>query len=157
MQLWIIDLTKDFSNFIDCGHDPRVVEGGDYRKACSALPLWDMYSEALLSRFYEPVRAGDLSGSTSSGKQGNPTCGDVVEIAIRMNDGIIQQARFRTLGCAIAIAASDLICELAEGMTVTGAHVIDAPKISEALGGITAERWQCIAAPLAALQDALST
>jgi nitrogen fixation NifU-like protein len=114
-----------------------------------------MYSDVLLDRFHTPTHAGDLEQSTSNGKQGNPTCGDVVEIALRLSDGYIEEARFRTLGCAVAIAASDLICEMVEGMPSTSAQVLDLTEISERLGGVPEERWQCISAPLAALQDAL--
>ncbi len=114
-----------------------------------------MYSDVLLERFQTPTRAGDLEKSTSSGKQGNPTCGDVVEIALYLREGCIEEARFRTLGCAVAIAASDLICEMVEGMPPTSAAVLDLAEISDRLGGVPEERWQCISAPLAALQDAL--
>lgn len=155
MELGIVDLAENFSNLIYCRHAPRVAEASIPRKTIFALPLALMYSDVLLERFHSPSRAGDLEASTAKGKQGNPTCGDVVEISLRTKDGLIEEARFRALGCAIAIAASDLICEIVEGMPGTSAQVIDLEEISDRLGGVPERRWQCIAAPLAALQDAL--
>lgn len=113
-----------------------------------------MHSDLLLQRFHGPRWVGDLERPTVVALQGNPTCGDVVQIGLEIKDGIVAEARFRTLGCAVAIAASDVVCELVKGRTLTGAEILDLEEIAEALGGIPDERQSCAAAPIAALRSA---
>ena len=114
-----------------------------------------MYSAQVLDRFYHPRCVGNLAAPSASAVEGNPTCGDVVQIDVQVVDGIITVARFRTLGCAIAIAASDALCDLATGQTVTAAKFLHVDEVIAALGGIPAKRESCAAAPLAALRSAL--
>lgn len=114
-----------------------------------------MYSAELLDRFYHPRSVGNLAAPSASATEGNPTCGDVVQIDIQVVDGIVTAARFRTLGCAIAIAASDALCDLATGQTVTAAKFLHVDEVIAALGGIPAKRESCAAAPMAALRSAL--
>ncbi|HYR63909.1 MAG TPA: iron-sulfur cluster assembly scaffold protein [Actinomycetota bacterium] len=136
-----------------------------------------MYSAQLLDRFYHPrwvgnVAAPDAPGSVPDGMagvpgsvpggrawasatEGNPTCGDVVQIDIEVAGGMIAVARFRTLGCAVAIAASDALCDLATGQTVTAAQFLHVDEVIAALGGIPPRRESCASAPMAALRSAL--
>ena len=114
-----------------------------------------VYSEALLERFLSPKWAGDVELPTAVVTEGNPACGDVVQLAIRVNDGAITEARFRTLGCAIAIASSDCICDLIEGGTISAAEVVDIADLGSMLGGIPEERSSCAQAALAALRSAV--
>lgn len=114
-----------------------------------------MYSGQLLERFHTPKWAGDLATPSAVGVEGDPTCGDVIEIGIEVSDGVIHAARFRTLGCVVAIAASDAICDLVRGLSVTAAQMLEADQIHALLGGVPEERLSCIIAPLAALRSAL--
>lgn len=114
-----------------------------------------MHSELLLRRFHEPSWVGDLANASVVTTEGNPTCGDVVQIGLEVREGLVVDARFRTLGCAVAIASSDALCELVRGRTITGAEVLDLHEIDKALGGIALERESCAAAPLAALRSAI--
>lgn len=114
-----------------------------------------MHSERLLERFRDPTWVGDLEEPAVVSTVGNPTCGDVVQIGLEVHDGLITQARFRTLGCAVAIAASDAVCELVGGQTVAAAEVIDLQDISRVLGGVAPERESCAAAALGALRSAI--
>lgn len=115
-----------------------------------------MYSQRLLERFHSATRAGDLSAPSGVALKGNPTCGDVVQIGIEVSDdGWITDARFRTLGCAVAIAASDAVCDLVVGRTMAAAAVLGPDEIAEALGGIPQQRAGCAAAPVEALRSAL--
>jgi nitrogen fixation NifU-like protein len=114
-----------------------------------------MYSTQLLDRFHAPRWVGDLAAPSGVGTEGDPTCGDVVEIAIGVADGVIQAARFRTLGCVVAIAASDAICDLVTGLSPAGARVLEADEVHTILGGVPEERTSCVAAALAALRSAL--
>ena len=114
-----------------------------------------MYSQRLLERFHDPVWAGDLEAPTSVATAGNPTCGDVVQIGVEVDGGVIRQARFRTLGCAIAIATSDALCDLVAGMPVYEALLLTTDDLATALGGIPEDRAACVSGPLAALRSAL--
>lgn len=114
-----------------------------------------MHSDQLLRRFTDPAWVGDLERPSVVVTEGNPTCGDVVQIGLEVADGLITEARFRTLGCAVAIAASDAICELTRGRTLTGAEVLDFDEVERALGGIPEERLSCATAPLSAFRSAI--
>jgi nitrogen fixation NifU-like protein len=114
-----------------------------------------VYSERLLQRFHDPVWAGDLAAPTSIATAGNPTCGDVVQIGVEVLDGCVVQARFRTLGCAIAIAASDAVCDLVAGMPVYEALLLTTGDVAAALEGIPEDRSPCASGALAALRAAL--
>ena len=114
-----------------------------------------MYSAQLLDRFYHPRWVGNLAAPSASATEGNPTCGDVVQIDIQVTDGMISVARFRTLGCAVAIAACDAMCDLVTGQTTTAAKFLHVDEVIAELGGIPPKRESCAAAPLAALRSAL--
>lgn len=114
-----------------------------------------MHSELMLSRFKDPAWVGDIERPSVVVIEGNPTCGDVVQIGLKVADGLITEARFRTLGCAVAIAASDVICELTRGRTLTGAEILDFEEVEQALGGIPEERLSCATAPLSAFRSAI--
>ncbi len=114
-----------------------------------------MYSAQLLDRFYHPRWVGNLEAPSASATEGNPTCGDVVQIEIQVTDGTISVARFRTLGCAVAIAACDAVCDLVNGQTTTAAKFLHVDEVIAELGGIPPKRESCAAAPLAALRAAL--
>jgi NifU-like protein involved in Fe-S cluster formation len=114
-----------------------------------------MYSDQLMKRFLNPAYSGDIERPDGVGVEGNITCGDVVSLAVRLEDGLIAEARFRTQGCATAIAASDLACELVTGTPITYAQTIQAAELAAGLGGIPEQRLSCAGIALGALQTAL--
>ena len=114
-----------------------------------------VYSQRLLDHFHDPVWAGDLESPTSVATAGNPTCGDVVQIGVEVDSGVILRARFRTLGCAIAIAASDALCGMVTGMPVYEAALLTTDDVALALEGIPEDRAPCTTGALAALRAAL--
>jgi NifU-like protein involved in Fe-S cluster formation len=114
-----------------------------------------MYSDKLLARFLEPANIGDVEDADAVGVEGNITCGDVVHLSVKVQDGLIGAARFRAQGCATAIAAADVCCELVLGWTITAAQTLGLAEISAALGGIPEERENCAAIGLGALRSAL--
>jgi NifU-like protein involved in Fe-S cluster formation len=113
-----------------------------------------MYSEKLLERFRNPSWVGEVSGDASA-VAGDVTCGDVVQMSLAVSGGIVTEARFLALGCAVAIAAADTVCELASQRTLTAAEMIDVEDIAGALGGIPEGRADCASAPLGAFRAAL--
>ncbi|MDQ4148493.1 MAG: iron-sulfur cluster assembly scaffold protein [Actinomycetota bacterium] len=117
--------------------------------------IGNVYSKKLLERFLHPSYGGDLEAPDGVGVGGNPTCGDVVHFAIKVVDGLISDARFRTQGCATAIAASDAACELVIGSPITLAHTFGDADLDSMLDGIPDERRSCAAITLGALRAAL--
>lgn len=114
-----------------------------------------MYSEKLVARFLDPTNIGDVASPDGVGEEGNVTCGDVVQVAVKVDQGLITEARFRAQACATAIAAADVCCELVVGWTVTAAQTLELREIEETLGGIPEERLSCAVIGLGALRAAL--
>lgn len=114
-----------------------------------------MYSDKLLSRFLEPTHAGEIFSPDGVGEEGNITCGDVVQLWIKVENGLISQASFRAQGCATAIASADAACELVSGWTVSAAQTLGIAEIAVLLDGISEDRLNCATICLGALRSAL--
>jgi NifU-like protein involved in Fe-S cluster formation len=95
-----------------------------------------MYSAAVLDHFRTPRNAGELPGATATVEVSNPACGDVMQLAVRIADGRIAEARFKTRGCVTSIACGSLLTELVQGKTLAEARGITYMQISDALGGL---------------------
>jgi nitrogen fixation NifU-like protein len=95
-----------------------------------------MYSPGVLDHFQNPRNAGELSGATATVDVTNPVCGDILRLAVRVEDGRIAEARFKAKGCVTAMACSSLLTEMLIGKTIGEAHFVTAQKISEVLGGL---------------------
>ena len=95
-----------------------------------------MYSEAVLDHFQNPRNAGVLDAATATVSVENPVCGDILELSVRVDQGRIAEARFRTRGCVTAMACSSLLTELVRGRTPAEARGITPEQLSEALGGL---------------------
>jgi len=95
-----------------------------------------MYSDKVLDHFQNPRNAGTLDAATATISVENPVCGDILELSVRMDEGQIAEARFRTRGCVTAMACSSLLTELLSGKTLAGARSITPEQISETLGGL---------------------
>lgn len=94
------------------------------------------YGPAVLDHYQNPRNVGDLPDATARVEVSNPVCGDVLKLAVRIEDGRIAAARFRTQGCPTAIACSSLLTELLIGKTPGEIAAITAVQISSALGGL---------------------
>lgn len=97
-----------------------------------------MYSEQVLEHFRNPRNAGRLENATAAVQATNPVCGDILELAVRMERGRIAEARFLCRGCTTAIACGSLLTEELAGKTLEEARLIAAEKLSEELGGLPA-------------------
>ena len=95
-----------------------------------------MYSPAVLDHFKNPRNAGELPGATATVEVSNPACGDIMQLAVRVAEGRIAEARFKTRGCVTAIACGSLLTELMRGKTLDEARRITYQQVSEALGGL---------------------
>lgn len=98
------------------------------------LILSPMFDSVLLEHFRNPHNAGDLPEATASVEVTNPVCGDVLRLAVRVENDTIAAARFKTQGCTAAIACSSVLTDMLFGKTLAGASRITAEDISQALG-----------------------
>ncbi len=95
-----------------------------------------MYSPAVLDHFKNPRNAGELADATATVEVTNPACGDIMQLAVRVSDGRIADARFKTRGCVTAIACGSLLTEMIRGKTIQEIRGITYQQLSEALGGL---------------------
>ena len=102
----------------------------------AALYCVRMFSEILLDHFRNPRNSGDLPDATAAVEVTNPVCGDVLRLAVRVEDGRIAAARFRTQGCVASIASSSALTEQLVGKSPAEARGITPEQISESLGGL---------------------
>jgi len=114
-----------------------------------------MYSEKVMDHFQNPRNVGKIENPDGIGKQGNPVCGDVMELAIKVKDGIIEDAKFKTFGCCAAIATSSMITEMVIGKTVDEAERISKQAVAEALDGLPPAKMHCSNLAADALKDAI--
>ncbi len=102
-----------------------------------------MYSEKVLEHFRNPRNMGEIKDADGVGKVGNPTCGDVMYIYIKVKDNTLEDVKFQTLGCGAAIATSSMLTELAKGKNLDDALVIDKRDVAKALDGLPPIKMHC--------------
>ena len=95
-----------------------------------------MYSAELLDHFQHPRNAGDLPDATARARIENPACGDVLELAVRIADGRIEDIRFLAKGCVPAMACASAITELAKEKSIEQARAISRADVTNAVGGL---------------------
>lgn len=101
------------------------------------------YSKETMKRFLDPQNFGRLEKANAVGKVGNPRCGDLMEITMLVEDNVIKEIKFHTLGCAAAISVSDVVCDLIKGKTLEEAQNISEQEISEALEYLPRVKMHC--------------
>jgi nitrogen fixation protein NifU and related proteins len=115
-----------------------------------------MFNNVVLEHFRNPHNPGELSDANGTAQVTNPVCGDTLRLTVRVADGRIEAARFKTQGCVAAIAASSALTDLLIGRTLEDARGITPRQISEALGGLPPATFHaaqlCCDAILAALR-----
>jgi nitrogen fixation protein NifU and related proteins len=100
-----------------------------------------VFNDTILGHFRSPHNAGDLFDATATVEVSNPVCGDVLRLAVRIEDGRIAAARFKTQGCVAAIASSSMLTDLLLDKSAAEARSITPQQISEALGGLPAATY----------------
>jgi len=105
------------------------------------------YSDILMDHFKNPRNQGEIKDASSVGDVGNPICGDMMKIYIKIEkkDGqdIIKDIKFQTLGCAAAIASSSMLTEMVKGISVSDAKKITREQVAGKLGGLPKEKIHC--------------
>lgn len=102
-----------------------------------------MYSEKVMDHFMNPRNVGELTDADGVGMEGNPTCGDVMKIFIKVEDGKIIDAKFRTFGCGASIAVSSMVTEMIKGKTIDEALSISKEAVANELGGLPPQKMHC--------------
>ncbi len=102
-----------------------------------------VYSEKVLEHFRNPRNVGELENPDGVGIEGNPVCGDLMEIHIQVEDDRITDIKFKTFGCGSAIATSSMVTELAKGKTLDEALQISRQDVADELDGLPAQKMHC--------------
>ncbi|MHB0878501.1 MAG: Fe-S cluster assembly scaffold protein NifU [Anaerolineae bacterium] len=114
-----------------------------------------MYSEVVMDHFRNPRNVGAMENADGVGKVGNPVCGDIMEMFIKVKDDRIEDVKFRTFGCGAAIATSSITTELVKGKTLDEALQLTNRAVAEALGGLPAQKMHCSNLAADALHEAI--
>lgn len=115
----------------------------------------ESYSDKVMDHFRNPRNVGVIDGADGVGKEGNPMCGDIMELFIKVKDDKIVDAKFRTFGCGAAIATSSMITEMIKGKTITDALSISNKAVAEALDGLPPKKMHCSVLAADALKKAV--
>lgn len=102
-----------------------------------------MYSEKVMEHFRNPHNMGEIPDADGIGTVGNPVCGDLMTIYIKVKDNRLADIKFKTFGCGAAIATSSMITELAKGKTLDEALKITRANVAESLGGLPPVKMHC--------------
>lgn len=101
------------------------------------------YSKILLDHFFHPHNMGKIEDADGIGVVGNPNCGDVLKLYLKIKDNIISDIKFETLGCAAAIGVSSVLTEMVKGKTIEEALKIKNADIIKELGGVPSVKVHC--------------
>ncbi len=115
-----------------------------------------LYSEKVMDHFLNPRNVGTIENPSGVGKVGNPVCGDVMQIEIKVENDRIEDIKFKTFGCAAAIATSSMVTEMVKGKTLEEASSITNKAVAEALGGLPPVKMHCSNLAAEALQEAIN-
>ena len=102
-----------------------------------------MYNEKVMEVFKNPKNVGEIENPDGIGTVGNATCGDIMQITLRIENDVITDAKVKTFGCAAAIATSSTATEMVKGMTVDEALKVTNQKVVETLGGLPSQKLHC--------------
>ena len=114
-----------------------------------------MYSKKVMEQFQNPKNVGEIEGADGIGEVGNPQCGDMMKITIKVADNKITDIKFKTYGCVAAIATSSMTTELAKGKTLDEAEKISREDIAQELEGLPPIKMHCSNLAVDALREAI--
>ena len=102
-----------------------------------------MYSEKVMDHFMHPRNMGEIENADAVGTVGNAKCGDIMRIFLKIEDGVIVDAKFKTFGCGSAIATSSMATEMVIGKSLDEALQLSNKAVAEALDGLPANKMHC--------------
>lgn len=114
-----------------------------------------MYSDKVMDHFTNPRNVGEIEDASGVGQVGNPVCGDVMKVYLKIENDVIVDIKFKTFGCASAIATSSMATELVKGKTIDEALEITNKAVAEALDGLPPVKMHCSVLAEEAIKAAL--
>lgn len=102
-----------------------------------------MYNEKVMQAFQNPQNVGEIEDYDGIGTVGNAVCGDIMQITIKVKDNVITDAKFKTFGCAAAVATSSTATQMIQGMTLDEALTVTNKKVVEVLEGLPPQKIHC--------------
>ena len=114
------------------------------------------YSEKVMEHFSNPRNVGEIENADGVGEAGNPKCGDIMKIYLKVKDNVIEDVKFKTFGCASAIASSSMATELIKGKTIDEAWNLTNSAVAEALDGLPPIKMHCSVLAEEAIHTALN-
>ena len=115
-----------------------------------------LYSDKVLEHFSNPHNVGDLPDADGVGEVGNAKCGDIMKMYLKIKDGVITDAKFKTCGCGAAIATSSMATDMIKGSTIEDALKLSNQAVVEALDGLPASKIHCSVLAEQAVKAALA-
>ncbi len=113
------------------------------------------YSTKVMEHFANPHNVGEIPDADGVGYVGNPVCGDIMQLYIKVQDGVITDAKFKTFGCGAAIATSSMVTDMVKGKTIDEALKVSNRTVAEALGGLPPVKMHCSVLAEEALASAI--
>ncbi len=114
-----------------------------------------LYSEKVMDHFRNPRNVGVIEDADGVGEVGNAKCGDIMKIYLKIENGIVEDVKFETFGCASAVASSSMATELIKGQPVSEALKLTNQAVAEALDGLPAYKMHCSVLAEEAIKNAL--
>lgn len=114
------------------------------------------YSEKVMDHFLHPRNVGEIADASGVGTVGNPVCGDIMKMYLKIENGKITDAKFKTFGCGAAISTSSMVTEMVKGKSIEEALSITNKAVAEALGGLPPVKLHCSVLAEQALKKALA-
>ncbi len=114
-----------------------------------------MYSKKVIEHFLNPRNMGELADADVVVEEGNPVCGDMMRVYLKMDGDHIRDIKFMTFGCAAAIACASIVSELAKGKSIEEFEKITRQQIVDELGGLPAHKYHCSSLALNTVRKAL--
>ena len=102
-----------------------------------------LYSDKVMDHFEHPRNVGEIADADGVGQVGNPKCGDIMKMYLKIKDDRIEDVKFETFGCGSAIASSSMATELIKGKTIEEALAVTNKQVVDALGGLPAYKLHC--------------
>lgn len=102
-----------------------------------------MYTDKVMDHFQNPRNVGEIEFPDGVGEVGNPVCGDIMKIYLKVENDRIQDIKFKTFGCGAAIATSSMVTEMVMGKTIDEAMAVTRESVAEALGGLPPNKMHC--------------
>lgn len=115
-----------------------------------------LYSDKVMDHFSNPRNVGEVENANAVGQVGNPVCGDIMKITMRIENDVIEDVKFKTFGCGAAVATSSMATELVKGRTIGEALKLTNAAVAQALDGLPPQKLHCSVLAEEAVKAALT-